>query len=84
MHWDMLASIKSNNWLNDSGCIFDEIAVYLDRTGNGRLLARYNFIDTTLFDLPYVGSWEESATPKKWSARRCVVVRGDGDEIILF
>jgi hypothetical protein len=51
--------------LNDSGCIFDEITVYLDRTGNGRLLARYNFIDTTLFDLPYVGSWEESATPKK-------------------
>ena len=62
--------------MNDSGCIFNEIAGYLDRTGNGRALSRYNFIDSTLFDLlfdlPYVRSWEESAKQKEWSARRCV------------
>ena len=39
--------------MNDSGFTFDEIADYLDRTGNSRALSRYSFIDTTLFDLPY-------------------------------
>jgi hypothetical protein len=39
--------------MNDPGFTFDEIADYLDRTGNSRALCRYNIIDTTLFDLPY-------------------------------
>ncbi|MGA9319396.1 MAG: hypothetical protein WBV84_15195 [Nitrososphaeraceae archaeon] len=39
--------------MNDSGFSFDEIADYLDSNGNGRALSRYNFIDTTVFDLPY-------------------------------